>query len=133
MWRRNKKPSLQSPPARECEHHWLDFPWYIHGNYDAPSKTQLTEIFEPYVCIHCKQRKDVLLLRQINSAQSFKEATDFYNDVLEEYEDHLEPRAIVEDKISDMQLVDRDYLKYYRMLHEIPDTKQTDKEDQTGG
>lgn len=112
-WFKKKEPP--SPPV--CDHKWQDFPWYVNGVYDERKHTQETVVIEPYVCVHCGERKDVVLYHNTRSATSFDEASKIYNKICDEYAGHIENRAIVEDMISDMQLVDRDYLKYWNIVH----------------
>lgn len=115
MWWRKKK---EQPPSK-CNHHWQDFPWYVESTYNRDTQLLIVRITKPYVCIHCKKRKDVVLLDRNAIFNTFEEANEWFNDIMEPYNEYTEPRAIVEDKIANMQLVDEEYLKYYRMLNNI--------------
>ena len=112
---RFKKEKPQPPP--QCDHKWQDFPWIIHGLYDPVCHCVRVTITEPYVCIHCGERKDVTLYNKTKIATSQDKADDIYMKVYETYKDHIEDKAVVEDMIADMQLVDREYLKYYNIVH----------------
>lgn len=74
-------------------------------------------IIEPYVCIHCKERKNVCLLRAAYDGVTEKEANHLFEENESEYKEYLKPRAVVEDMISDFQLVDRTYLELADSLH----------------
>ena len=50
------------------------------------------------------------------SSISKKEADKYIEDFEEKYDEHLEDRVIIEDMITDMQLVDREYLNIYESL-----------------
>lgn len=80
----------------------------------------MIEIYEPYVCIHCKKRKDILLLDVSYICSSKKEGDKLYDEVQEEYKDQLRPRAVIEDMINDFQLVDRSYLEIAQALKTSP-------------
>lgn len=111
-WFKKKEPH-PSPP--ECDHKWQDFPWYIEGVYN--NNVQTTTITEPYVCVHCGKRKNVILFENTRRVKSFEEGSKIYEDIRGIYAEHIEDRAVVEDMIADMQLVDRDYLKYWNIVH----------------
>lgn len=112
--REQEKPIL-SPP-KECNHMWKDFPWYIDSEYDAFSKTVDLKVYEPYVCIQCKKRKDVLLDSYTRYATSYDEANKIVGNRIEDYEDRIRPKAVIEDMVNDEQLVDRQALNIIAML-----------------
>ena len=109
MFSRNK-PKLIDPPP--CKHKWQDFPWIFTYVYDTrPGGGLYITITEPYVCIYCKKRKNVVLLEETYHGIGKKEMLQIIRDKQEEYKDHIKPEAIVEDMINDFQLVDREWLK----------------------
>ncbi|MBQ9613065.1 MAG: hypothetical protein IJV14_10865 [Lachnospiraceae bacterium] len=110
MWfkkKENKKPV--------CIHKWKDFPPYLVYS----TTNMLVQIIEPYVCVYCKERKDVYLLNEcwkgegIYSYSHFQQVVKQYQDT---YKDILRPRVIVEDMVHDEMLVDREHL---RILEDI--------------
>ena len=48
---------------------------------------------------------------------NYENALNKYTELQEQYKEHLKDRALLEDEIADMQLVDREYLKIIDMLH----------------
>lgn len=56
---KNKNENLPSTPP-PCKHKWKDFPWYIDSALFDNTKLHI-RIIEPYVCIYCKKRKDIIL------------------------------------------------------------------------
>lgn len=123
MWPLKKKKKVNPeyiPPAapkRECNHKYKDFAWYASGTYDVATKTYTGQIYEPYVCIYCGHRKDILLEDTCCHPLSYEEAKKTHDQFQEPYEKQLKARAFVEDEINDMILVDREYLNIYMMLH----------------
>lgn len=117
-WLGKKKREEEKPllPPKECNHQWKDFPWYINADYDSFSRTVELKIYEPYVCIRCKKRKDVLLDAYTRCGLSYDEANKAVNNRIEDYEDHIQPKAVVEDMVHDEQLVDRQALNILAVL-----------------
>lgn len=113
------EPKPITPPPKVCNHAWKDFPWYIIGQYTKYAYTTHYEynIYEPYVCIYCGERKDVRLEHLERDNISIQEADELLNDAHETYKDYIKPRAIIEDMINDFKLVDPQTLYYYEMLH----------------
>lgn len=97
-----------------CEHKWKDFDWYLIYNIDG--RLLDYTIYEPYVCIHCKERKDIALEHK-NIYFDSNKAAYIYIETLNEQYPNIKSRAIVEDEINDAQLVDREYLKIAEWLH----------------
>ena len=56
---------------------------------------------------------------------SYENALNEYDKLQEQYKEHLKDRALLEDEIADMQLVDREYLKIIDMLHNSNSKKIT--------
>ena len=113
----NKKKEKQKPIAIKCEHKWKDFPWYVSAMYCEDTGNFELKIIEPYVCIHCKERKDVVLHSISRANYSWKDAVKLLEECDEKYGEYCEERPIVEDMIHDMQLVDSQYLKIAESLH----------------
>ena len=116
-------PPPLSPP-KKCVHKFQDFPWYIEGEESNGISTgaqwyRLT-IKEPYVCIYCGERQDKILW-EITRYGNHKEAVQTLDVVTEQFKDRIKHRAIVEDMINDMKLVDPQYLQYYHMLQGTKD------------
>ena len=113
------KPQPESPPKKVCDHKWTDIQdedgdcWYIE--YDIDGKTLTYTIYQPYVCIHCKARKDVVMEGSTVSFSKQSEAWDELNEIKKRYP-QIRLRALVEDKINDFQLIDRDYLRYASLV-----------------
>lgn len=121
MWpfnrrKENSKTAIK-PVEKVCEHKYKDFSWYAEGQYDVDSKTLIATIYEPYVCIHCGNRKDVILDETCRYPVSVKEAEAIYEEFKNIYKDRLKEKAYVEDEIHDMTLVDRSYIDIYMSLH----------------
>lgn len=115
--KRKREQEKQISPPKECDHLWKDFPWYLNGTYDAASRTVELKVYEPYVCIKCKKRKDVLLDSYIrNNISSYNESNEVINKRVENYEEYIKPKAVVEDMVNDEQLVDRQALNILAML-----------------
>ena len=108
MWPFKKRDMPTAPPP--CNHKWQDFPWYMDTFFDDGDGTLDIEIIEPYVCVHCLERKNVVLFKESWSEMKPREIDDTIKHYKQLYADHLQPHAIVEDQIHDMQMVDREYL-----------------------
>ena len=108
-----EQPVIEPAP---CRHKWKDFKWYIDIKFDN-SYTKYSYgiyIYEPYVCVHCKERKDVKL--SVQWFPSKEKAREYLEEIVKRYEGYLEDKPIIEDAIHDMQLVDREYLDAYERL-----------------
>lgn len=126
MWPFSKRPKKSEkkvnpsyvPPVKECNHKYKDFPWYTEGKYSYETKVLDLSLKEPYVCIYCGHRKDVVLDHFCRVFKKFENAEKFYEDFQDsQYTDKMQPRVIVEDMINDMVLVDQQYLDIYMQLH----------------
>ena len=108
------------PQEQKHEHKFQDFPWYIEYDIktgDYQSKNILTyKIIEPYVCIDCGTRKDIVLEQREITGCSYSAMKALINKVNENYFDRIKPRAIVEDMINDLKMVDVNHLKWYHFL-----------------
>lgn len=103
----------KKPSPKHCAHKWKDFKWYIEATYYSSDNSFNIKIIEPYVCIYCKERKNVILKEHNSVCCTEREANNIYNNWEKRYSGNLEDRAIIEDKINDMTLVDREYLELY--------------------
>lgn len=134
--KRQEDPALAMLETMKCLHKFQDFPWYIEGlfkfcDYDFNYGKQTISIYKPYVCIHCKERKDVLLQEMHNAHMTEAEGDQWYNAVRKQYAEHIKPRPVVEAMINDMQLVDREYLELAKLYHpelKLINKKETDNE-----
>ena len=113
LFRRKDPPEPESPP---CNHKWQDFPWIIKGQYDPSARDARITVVEPYVCIYCKERRDKKLSEKWYYNVSRKDFADIMDTFCEAYKDYAEPEAVVEDKIADFQLVDREWLELANIL-----------------
>lgn len=102
-----------TPPP--CEHKWRDCEfWYME--FRADDSMFDYKIFEPYVCIYCKKRDDKLLQKGVELISPKRSA----DDIIREFYDRfpaLRPRAVVEDAVNDMIMVDREHLRMVDILH----------------
>jgi len=101
----------------ECSHKFRDFHWYVEGT--AYVHHFEMKIVEPYVCVWCGHRKNVILqsFYQEHVDNPRQEMVEITKSLLDTYGDRIQPRAFVEDEINDMQLVDRDYLRALAVVH----------------
>lgn len=126
-------PPPLSPPPKKCHHKFQDFPWYVEGEENSGNEYGFNSwyhlaIKEPYVCIYCGERHDKTLW-EIRRYGSHKEAVQALDDINKEFKDRIKHRAIVEDMINDMQLVDPQYLQYYHMLQGTKDPSTSRQDD----
>lgn len=111
-------PTLEEP--KECDHKWQDFPWYIEANYFSDTQVFKCKVVEPYVCVHCKERRDKVL-ESYTRQFSMEEASDFVTKLQDMLGNKILNRIEVEDKINDFIMVDRDYLRGYHLVHGLKD------------
>ena len=113
--KKKKKEEKSNNYTKTCNHKWKDFPWYIDSTWCADQTFDLT-IIEPYVCIFCKERKNVELFNVHKVCFSAKDADEYIVDIEEKYKDYLGDEVKINDMINDMQLVDREYLDLYNKV-----------------
>lgn len=113
FWKRNKPTDNAEPVKHKCDHKWKDFDWYM--DFTIEGKALKYKICEPYVCIHCKLRKDIVLEQYTIWASSNASAWEQVEELRQKYP-KIKGRAIIEDEINDTQLIDREYLKYATMF-----------------
>lgn len=100
-----------------CKHKYKDFPWYCEMEYDTSNEIAEYTIIEPFVCLLCKHRINKVLSTDIEQGSlSFCKRN---LDILINKHPQITYKCVVEDMIADMQLVDRDFSKYYDLLHTI--------------
>lgn len=112
IFNRKKKEQIKQ---RVCNHKWKDFHWYLEATYFKDDGGFQIKVIEPYVCIYCKERKDVVL-REQRTYCTRKEASEICDNWEEKYQEHLKDKALVEDEIHDMILVDKEYLELYNKV-----------------
>ena len=117
-----EKPSSQVTITQEKkhEHKFQDFPWYIetnkrYGPYQSQNCLKF-KIIEPYVCIYCGERKDVILSERELTGIHKKDMDEIIEEVKEKYSDRIMDRPLIEDMINDLKLVDVGHLKWYHFL-----------------
>lgn len=121
FFNRSKKESTKQyvSPTPKCKHKFQDFPWYVEGEEGNNTWYHLV-IKEPYVCIYCGERYDKILW-EIKRYGNHNEAIQSLQEINESFKDRIKHRAIIEDMINDMKLVDPQYLQYYHMLQGTKD------------
>lgn len=122
LWCRKKKKTDENKEPKnmkkECDHRWKDFDWIIIYN-DFPINRKVSyEIRKPYVCIHCKERKEVCLEVGEFQAITPEDVKKGIKKICDKYP-KISPIATVQDQIYDMQLVDRDYLRIASQVMEV--------------
>ena len=116
MWPFKKKnePKLIEPPP--CKHKYQDFPMYVTSSYSGYDNRVTISVYEPYICIYCKDRKDVELERIVLTAISREKANMKTESKIKELGDRCKPVWEVEDMIHDFQLVDREWLELAKFV-----------------
>lgn len=113
---KRKKRAEEKPEPAPCRHKWQDFPWIMRFYYNYGEGTLRVEVVEPYVCIYCKERQDRLLIRDWYNEISGEQIDRLIQEYKEKYKEHCEHEAVIEDKINDFQLVDREWLEFADLL-----------------
>ena len=114
--RKRREGSKRTLPPLPCPHTWKDFPWYLMSTYYPSEDLSEHVIIEPYVCAHCKERKNIELLhvkRYTFTRKAFDDLIGTYN---EAYKNQLAPKPVVEDMINDFIYVDREKLDILEKL-----------------
>lgn len=102
-----------------CKHKYRDFNWYVDAVFYIDTKQLHIKIIEPYVCVYCKDRRDVVLEETNVYVKNAEEATKYTEDNYDKrYPDKIKPRVVVEDEINDVILVDREYITLFDKLYE---------------
>jgi len=118
---------------KECKHKYKDFPWFITYERDERSILQYyrVKIVEPYVCLICKKRVDMVL--SCISNVDIDDVEDKIKDLKKRYKDKLEERAVVEDMVNDCQLVDKSFLESYEYSQKVTEDIMKSMHEQTPG
>ena len=108
--------NLENDEAKKpsCDHKWRDFDWYLSYTLkkNEAGRSVLTySIMEPYVCIHCHERKDVTLETGEIPLSDTAKISDILDNLVKSYP-RLKYKADIEDAINDEIHVDREYLKF---------------------
>lgn len=121
----NRKSKVEEvkPQKPVCNHKYKDFPWFYEARYNTSTRELTFKVWEPFVCIHCKERINRLLYERNSHYKSYEEADNYVTQFREKYADRMEEEVVVEDMIADMQLVDRDYLLIAETLLKVPADK----------
>ena len=111
-------------PEIKHEHTWKDLPWYMEIEYSGTNHTAKYEIIEPYICITCGERKNVVLERNTWQNISSTDREEKYKEIYKRYKKYLKPRAVVEDMINNILLVkDPEHLEMVENIRGIPHKK----------
>ena len=131
-----KKDVSESPKetqVKNCEHKFQDFPWYIESNLITGTYQNqnclIYKILEPYVCIYCGERQNIILEQREIKGYSKSDMQKILDNLQESYSDRIKPKPIIEDMINDLKLVDVQHLRWYHYLAgtEDPSTSRTNK------
>lgn len=124
---RRKKIADQLPtyelaiPEIKHEHTWKDLPWYMEAEYNGVKNTAQYEIIEPYICITCGERKNVVLEKCAWQNITVKDREEEFAKVQKKYKKYLKPRAVVEDMINNILLVkDPEHLEMVENIRGTP-------------
>ena len=115
VWADNTPIDMTEP---ECDHKWKDYDWYMRYKLtrnDHGTILMEYQIFEPYVCLKCKERKDIKL-ESGALALVDKDIGKTLDDIHKTYP-KIKPEAIIEDEIRDDIMVDREWLKWHDYLY----------------
>ena len=111
-------------PEIKHEHTWKDLPWYMEVEYSGTKNTAQYEIIEPYICITCGERKNVVLEKCAWQNITAKDRDEEFAKVQKKYKRYLKPRAVVEDMINNILLVkDPEHLEMVENIRGIPHKK----------
>lgn len=119
-FRKDKKQSIKEVEMPH-QHTWKDLPWYMQTYYRGSDKIAGYNIIEPYVCITCGERKNIILEEGDYERISSNQREKIYEEVREKYKEYLKPQAVVEDMINDILLVkDPEYLAMFEEMKGLP-------------
>ena len=111
-------------PEIKHEHTWKDLPWYMEVEYNGAKNTAQYEIIEPYICITCGERKNVVLEKCAWQNITAKDRDEEFAKARKKYKRYLKPRAVVEDMINNILLVkDPEHLEMVENIRGIPHKK----------
>lgn len=97
-----------------CNHVWKDFNWFYTKDYKENYRYPwILTLWEPYVCIKCKERKNVELI-SINTS-SYKDLINELNARKQRYK-QLKEQEEVEDEVNDFIYLDPVSLKLFENI-----------------
>lgn len=114
LFNRKKKELVVEKPKHK--HIWKDMPWYMEVRYSSTYQTAGYDIIEPYVCITCGERKDITLESHSWDHITIQEREKIFSEVRDRYKKYLQPEAVVEDMIHNIQLVKDPHLLHMMEL-----------------
>lgn len=118
--KKKEQEDFQFPEIKHT-HTFKDMPWYMDVTYNGTLRTAGYTIIEPYICVVCGERKNVVLERANYSDISVNERRKIFSDVRHRYKEFLKPRAIVEDMINNILLVkDINHLNMVEEMRGLP-------------
>ena len=121
LFNRKKKNAFDTLANVPHEHVWKDFPWYMVTDYSGVNQTAEYSVIEPYVCLTCGERKNVILDHTAWSHIKSDDREEEFAAVRKELGDKLKPRAVVEDMINDTVLVKNpNYVAMLEKIHGLP-------------
>lgn len=124
MWlfkKKKKEPEEITIPEIPHTHVFKDMPWYMTEKYSEKQKTAEYEIIEPFICITCGFRQNVVLESQYYAGLEREDRKRIFNEVKKTYRQYLKPRAVVEDMINNILLVkDAHHLAMLEKMRGIP-------------
>lgn len=117
-WMRKEPKEPAEPVISEvkCPHTYKDFPWYMESQYDRGTCVLHFKIIEPYVCLHCGDRQNIILEKGDRYVTTYKEACSVTDFIYDQHKDDLRQKAVVEDMIHDAIYVDREKLDILERL-----------------
>lgn len=108
MFKKKKQPIVSSQEYK-CKHLWKDFGFFYKSDYWPGDRYGEIKVYEPYVCIFCKERKNILLATLEYNHTSLEAMTVNEEEVSKKY--NIKDRVLLEDEINDFQLVNREALE----------------------
>lgn len=117
LFKKKKAPVVQSS-CTLFGHIWQDMPWFFHSTYYISDRRSEIYLKEIYICRVCHETKEVTLGEYITCNCSKRQHREKLSSLVEQFDNYIEPEAVIQDMIYDMKLVDREKLKYWEQLHE---------------
>lgn len=114
LWRRKKVEE-----KAVCDHKYKPFPWYIGLTKDHQNSIFTLYVKQPFVCVKCKHRLDRVLFK--SDYNTYETASDARDTFLKKYSEEIQPSVETEAAISEMQLVDKEFLKDLEVLESKKD------------
>lgn len=137
FWNRKRKNTstteVEQPVLPPCLHTWKDFPAYIKEHYEGSyectglNSKSILSVIEPYVCVHCKERKDITLYTETETNLTRSQHNAKREKWEQQYAKIIQPRIIVEDMINDEIYLDPVKLE---IVDKLRSTKNEEKEQE---